>query len=101
MQRVFKHTSLGYKGLNIDPFKRIENLLRNNNFPKDIFCTYQNTVFIYRYFAVASLRIILFSVFSKNVDSKTECPFQKMVAQDFPIPWGAIGLFELNNISFG
>ena len=54
LKLVFWHTSLGYKGLSIDPFKRIENLLINYNFPKDIFCTHQNTVFIYRYSAVAS-----------------------------------------------
>ena len=51
---VFSQTPLGYKGLNIDPFKRIANPLRKNNFPKYIFCTLQNTVFMYRYSAVAT-----------------------------------------------
>ena len=53
LKLVFRHTSLGYKGLNIDPFKRIESRLRNNNFLNDTFCTHQNTVFIYRYSTVA------------------------------------------------
>ena len=51
---VFSQSPLGYKGLNIDPFKRIANPLRKNNFPKYIFCTLQNTVFMYRYSAVAT-----------------------------------------------
>ena len=54
LKLVYGHTSLGYKGLNIDPFLGIENLLRNYNFPKDIFCIHQNKVFIYRYSAVGT-----------------------------------------------
>ena len=46
--------------------------------------------FYHNIIQVSSNYFILFPVFSKNVDSKTECPFQKMIAQDFLIPWGVI-----------
>ena len=80
LKLVYGHTSLGYKGLNIDPFLGIENLLRNYNFPKDIFCIHQNKVFIYRYSDVA------FSASRGNVaqsviNDETELQWEKMIRQ--------------------